>query len=44
MKALREAITNAVTHRDWLVDEANAFVELYADRIEMISPGGLPKG
>ena len=44
MKALREAITNAVMHRDWFVDGANVFVELYTDRIEVISPGGLPKG
>ena len=44
MKALREAITNAVMHRDWFVDGANVFVEIYTDRIEVISPGGLPKG
>lgn len=44
MKALREAITNAVMHRDWFVEGANVFVELYTDRIEVISPGGLPKG
>ena len=41
---MREAITNAVMHRDWFVDGANVFVELYTDRIEVISPGGLPKG
>ena len=44
MKALREAITNAVMHRDWFIEGSNVFVELYADRIEVISPGGLPKG
>jgi ATP-dependent DNA helicase RecG len=44
MKALREAITNAVMHRDWFIDGANVFVEIYTDRIEVISPGGLPKG
>jgi ATP-dependent DNA helicase RecG len=44
MKALREAITNAVMHRDWFMDGANVFVELYTDRIEVSSPGGLPKG
>lgn len=31
-------------HRDWFIDGANVFVELYTDRIEVISPGGLPKG
>ncbi len=44
MKALREAITNAVMHRDWFMYGANVFVEIYTDRIEISSPGGLPKG
>ena len=44
MRALREAITNAVMHRDWFMEGANVFVELYSDRIEVSSPGGLPKG
>ncbi len=44
MRALREAITNAVMHRDYFEVGANVFVEIYADRIEVVSPGGLPKG
>ncbi|MFZ4439120.1 MAG: ATP-binding protein [Syntrophales bacterium] len=44
MKALREAITNAVMHRDWFMYGANVFVEIYTDRVEVSSPGGLPKG
>ncbi len=44
MAALREAITNAVMHRDWFFEGANVFVEIFADRIEVSSPGGLPKG
>ena len=44
MNALREAITNAVMHRDWFMEGANVFVEIYTDRIEISSPGGLPKG
>ena len=44
MKALREAITNAVMHRDWFVEGASVFVEIYTDRIEVVGPGGLPKG
>jgi len=44
MKALREAIINAVMHRDWFIEGANVFVEIYTDRIEVVSPGGLPKG
>ena len=44
MEALREAVTNAVMHRDWFFEGANIFVEVYTDRIKVISPGGLPKG
>ncbi|HEV7507491.1 MAG TPA: ATP-binding protein [Thermoanaerobaculia bacterium] len=31
-------------HRDWFNEDANVFVEIYVDRIEVSSPGGLPKG
>ena len=44
INALREAITNAVMHRDWFIDGANVFVEIYTNRIEVSSPGSLPKG
>lgn len=44
LRALREAITNAVMHRNWFIEGANVFVEIYADRIEIVSPGGLPAG
>ncbi|MBM4261934.1 MAG: transcriptional regulator [Deltaproteobacteria bacterium] len=44
MAALREAVTNAVMHRDWFNEGANVFVEIYSDRIEVSNPGGLPNG
>jgi ATP-dependent DNA helicase RecG len=44
MAALREALTNAVMHRDWFNEGANVFVEIYDNRIEIVSPGGLPAG
>jgi len=31
-------------HRDWFNEGANVFVEIYADRIEVSNPGGLPSG
>ena len=41
--AFREAIANAVIHRVWDVD-AQIRVSMFDDRIEVVSPGGLPFG
>jgi ATP-dependent DNA helicase RecG len=40
--ALREAMVNAVCHRDYSLVGANIQVRLFADRLEVQSPGGLP--
>ena len=42
--ALREAIVNAVCHRDYFIREVPVSVEVFADRVEIRNPGGLPKG
>ena len=42
--AIREAIVNAVVHRDYAYEGTDVEVSLYADRLEVISPGRLPNG
>lgn len=42
--ALREAIINAVTHRDYVYDGSHIYVHLFNDRIEIENPGGLCHG
>lgn len=41
--AIREAVINAFAHRDYR-SAGNIQVHLYSDRLEIISPGGLPSG
>jgi len=43
VKALREAIINAVIHRDYL-NKADVRVFIFDDRIEIVSPGNFPDG
>lgn len=42
--ALREAIVNAICHRNYFEHGANVIVEIFEDRIKITSPGGLPSG
>ena len=42
--ALREAIINAVTHRNYLLKGQNIKVAIFDNRIEISSPGELPAG
>ena len=42
-EALREAVANAVAHRDYR-STANVQIYVFSDRIEIVSPGGLPAG
>ena len=40
--AVREALVNAVAHRDYRLKGRRIEIRMYADRLEVISPGGLP--
>lgn len=42
-EAFREAIANAIVHRTWDIN-ASIQISMYSDRIEVVSPGGLPNG
>lgn len=44
LDVLREAITNAIIHRDYNMRGTSLMVEVYDDRIEITNPGGLPRG
>jgi ATP-dependent DNA helicase RecG len=40
--AVREALVNAVCHRDYRLSGRRVEIRMYEDRLEVISPGGLP--
>jgi ATP-dependent DNA helicase RecG len=43
-EVLREAVVNALIHRDYLLTGTDIELSLYSDRLEIISPGHLPNG
>lgn len=43
IEAVREAIVNAVCHRDY-TDDGSVQVMLFRDRLEVLNPGTLPRG
>ena len=42
-KAFREVIANAIIHRTWDIN-SNIRISMFENRIEVVSPGGLPSG
>lgn len=41
---VREAVVNALVHRDYLMTSTDVELSVYADRLEIVSPGRLPNG
>ena len=44
LDAIREAVINAVVHRDYFLAGSHVVIEIFDDRIEIANPGGLPRG
>ena len=43
-EAVREAIVNAIVHRDYLLSGTDIELSIYSDRLEVVSPGRLANG
>ena len=43
-RSVMEAITNALAHRDYLIQGSEVHVDMYDDRMAIYSPGGMPEG
>ena len=44
MRAVREALVNAIIHRDYQILGSEIHVDMYDDRLEITSPGGMIDG
>ena len=42
LKAIREALVNAVVHRDYAITGSKILFEVFYDRVQVTSPGALP--
>lgn len=43
-EVIREAVVNALIHRDYLLSSTDIELAIYSDRLEIVSPGRLPNG
>jgi predicted HTH transcriptional regulator len=43
-EAIHEALVNSLVHRDYMIQGSEIHVDIYDDRLEIVSPGGMPDG
>lgn len=43
-RSYHETLVNAIAHRDYLVNGSKVHIDIYDDRMEIYSPGGMPDG
>lgn len=43
-RSYHEALVNAIAHRDYLVNGSEVHIDIFDDRMEIYSPGGMPDG
>lgn len=43
-EAVHEALVNALVHRNYMIQGSEIHVDMYDDRLEIVSPGGMPDG
>ena len=43
-RSYHEALINGLAHRDYLVNGSEVHIDIYDDRMEIYSPGGMPDG
>jgi predicted HTH transcriptional regulator len=43
-EAVHEALVNALVHREYMIQGSEIHIDIYDDRLEVVSPGGMPDG
>lgn len=43
-RSYHEALVNAIVHRDYLINGSEVHIDIFDDRLEIYSSGGMPDG